>query len=220
MEPLIVNEDRTPILYGYFRSTAAYRVRIAANLKGVDLRHRYVHLRKGEQNDGTYRSVNPAGLVPFWMEEGLNLAQSLAIIDYLDETYPDPPLLPADTKSRAVCREISYSICCDVHPIGNLRVLNRLNEMGVDEGARTEWSRHWIRLAFDAIEIKLARLLGPFAFGNMPTLADICIVPQVFNARRFGVDLDKYPRIREIEATATTVEAFVMASPERQTDAE
>jgi maleylpyruvate isomerase len=154
------------------------------------------------------------------MGEGLNLAQSLAIIEYLDDAYPDPPLLPADIRSRAVCREISYAICCDVHPVGNLRVLNRLNELGVGEGARTEWSQHWIRLAFDAIELRLARLPGPFAFGSMPTLADICIVPQVFNARRFEVDLDPYPRIREIDATSTTLEAFSMASPERQTDAE
>jgi maleylpyruvate isomerase len=214
-----VNHNMTPVLYGYFRSTAAYRVRIAANLKGVDLQHKYVHLRKGEQS-GVYRSLNPAGLVPFWVEDGFNLAQSLAIISYLDETYPDPPLLPADIKSRAACREISYSICCDVHPIGNLRVLNRLSEIGVDEEARSDWSRHWIRLAFDAIEIKLKGLHGPFAFGNMPSLADICIVPQVFNARRFGLDLNPYPRIREIDATAMTIEAFAMASPERQPDAE
>ena len=215
-----MNDNMTPVLYGYFRSTAAYRVRIAANLKGVDLQHKYVHLRKGEQSGETYRSLNPAGLVPFWVEDGFNLAQSLAIINYLDDTYPDPPLLPVDIKSRAVCREISYSICCDVHPIGNLRVLNRLGEIGVDEEARSDWSRHWIRLAFEVIEIKLTGLQGPFAFGNMPSLADICIVPQVFNARRFGLDLNPYPRIREIDATAMTVEAFALASPERQPDAE
>src|SRR4051794_1865010 len=114
-----MNLDETPTLYGYFRSTAAYRVRIAANLKGINVRHRHVHLRKGEQNEESFRSVSAAGLVPYWIDEKLELAQSLAIIDYLDETYPEPPLLPADLMARAVCREIAYTICCDVHPIGN-----------------------------------------------------------------------------------------------------
>lgn len=209
-----------PILYGYFRSTAAYRVRIAANLKGVNLSHRHVHLRKGEQGERWYTSLNPAGLVPYWIDKQLKLAQSLAIIDYLDETYPDPPLLPSDAGSRALCREISYSICCDVHPIGNLRVLNRLAELGIGEKDRTEWSQHWIRLAFDAIEVRLRTTSGPFAFGSSATLADVCIVPQVFNALRFGLDLDPYPRIREIYSAAANNEAFASASPERQEDAE
>ncbi|WP_407194676.1 maleylacetoacetate isomerase [Bradyrhizobium sp. STM 3566] len=209
-----------PILYGYFRSTAAYRVRIAANLKGVDVQHRYVHLRKGEQKGDQYRNVNPAGLVPYWVEGELQLAQSLAIIDYLDERYPDPPLLPSDSRSRAICREISQVICCDIHPIGNLRVLNRLIEIGVEDEVRAEWSRHWIRLGFDAVEARLRRLPGPFAFGGAPSLADICLVPQVFNARRFGVDLEPYRRIREIDAAAASVEAFATARPDRQADAD
>ncbi|MBR1175272.1 maleylacetoacetate isomerase [Bradyrhizobium sp. KB893862 SZCCT0404] len=209
-----------PTLYGYFRSTAAYRVRIAANLKGVEVDHRHIHLRKGEQNDEEYRTVNPAGLVPYWVDGELQLAQSLAIIAYLDERYPDPPLLPSDLGARAICREISQAICCDIHPIGNVRVLNRLVEVGVEDGDRAEWSQHWIKLGFDAIEARLARLRGPFAFGSTPTLADICIVPQVYNARRFGVDLEPYSRIREIDATAGFVEAFVTARPDRQADAE
>lgn len=220
MIPPASNNQLTPALYGYFRSTAAYRVRIAANLKGIDPRHRHVHLRKGEQNQAFYRSVNPAGVVPYWVEPGFELAQSLAIIDYLDETYPEPPLLPKDRRSRAICREISYSICCDIHPIGNLRVLDRLGCIGVETEARTAWSQHWINAGFGAIELRLAQLPGPFAFGNTPTLADICIVPQVFNARRFGVDLEPYPRIRAIDAAAAAIEAFVLARPENQPAAE
>jgi maleylacetoacetate isomerase len=215
-----MSEEAHPILYGYFRSTAAYRVRIAVNLKRIAVQHRHVHLRKGEQNEAQFRKVNGAGLVPYWMDPELGLAQSLAIIEYLDEVFPDPPLLPSDIKSRAICREISFTVCCDVHPIGNLRVLNRLTELGVEEAARSEWSQHWIRQGFDAIEARLQGISGPFAFGERPTLADICIVPQAFNARRFGVDLEPYRRIREIEAAASTAEAFVAARPERQADAE
>ena len=215
-----MNDEEDRVLYGYFRSTAAYRVRIAANLKGVKVQHRPVHLRKGEQREDEFRRVNPAGLVPYLREGDLGLAQSLAIIEYLDETYPDPPLLPSDVRMRAVCREISYAICCDIHPIGNLRVLNRLSDMGVGQEARSEWSRHWITSGFDAIEARLGGFPGPFALGNVPTLADICIVPQVFNAHRFGVDLKPYRRIREIEAASSMVPAFVSAMPEQQADAE
>jgi maleylpyruvate isomerase len=208
------------VLYGYFRSTAAYRVRIALGLKGVSAQHRFVHLRKGEQTQEAYRTINPAGLVPYWIDGDLHLAQSLAIIEYLDETHPDPPLLPKGAEARAIAREMALAVCCDIHPVGNLRVLNRLIELGVDEASRTKWSQHWIESAFYAIEARLAQLPGPFAFGAQPTLADICIVPQVFNARRFGVDLAPYPRIREIDAAAAKLEAFAAAEPGRQPDAE
>jgi maleylpyruvate isomerase len=216
-----MNEQTESVLYGYFRSTAAYRVRIALGLKGLGAEQRYVHLRKGEQTQAAYRRINPAGLVPYWIEGGLHLAQSLAIIEYLDETHPEPPLLPKGAAARAVAREMAQVVCCDIHPIGNLRVLNRLIEIGVDDDARTAWSRHWIATGFDAIEARLQQLdAGPFAFGEQPTLADICIVPQVFNARRFGLDLAPYPRIRAIDAAAAEVDAFVAAEPGRQPDAE
>lgn len=208
------------VLYGYFRSTAAYRVRIALGLKGLSAEHRFVHLRKGEQTQLAYRKINPAGLVPYWIDDDLELAQSLAIIEYLDETHPAPPLLPPDPKGRAIAREIALVVASDVHPIGNLRVLNRLIEMGVDEATRGAWSKHWIEEGFRAIEARLAHLPGPFALGDAPTLADICIVPQVFNARRFGVDLAPFKRISGLDAAAAKLDAFAAAEPGRQPDAE
>lgn len=208
------------VLYGYFRSSAAYRVRIALNMKGLSAEHRFVHLRKGEQTQPAYRKVNPAGLVPYWIDDDLELAQSIAIIEYLDETHPEPPLLPPDPKGRAIAREIALVVASDIHPIGNLRVLNRLTGMGVDEAARAAWSKHWIETGFEAVEARLADLPGPFALGDRPTLADICIVPQVFNARRFGVDLAPYKRIVALDAAAAKLEAFAAAEPSRQPDAE
>ncbi|WP_298372435.1 maleylacetoacetate isomerase [uncultured Bradyrhizobium sp.] len=213
-------QDLEAKLYGYYRSTAAYRVRIALGLKGLNVIHEYIHLRNGQQTSADYLAINPAGLVPYWIDAELNLAQSIAIIEYLEETYPDPPLLPKDPASRAVVREVALAVCCDIHPIGNLRVLKRLEGLGVGEADRANWSRHWIDAGFAAIEERLASQLGPFAFGEKPSLADICIVPQVFNARRFGVDLTPYPRIREIDAVASTHEAFAVASPARQPDSE
>jgi len=208
------------VLYGYFRSTAAYRVRIALNLKGLSADHRFVHLRKGEQTQESYRKINPAGLVPYWIDGDLQLAQSLAIIEYLDETHPQPPLLPPDAKGRAIAREIALVAVSDIHPIGNLRVLNRLIEMGVDEATRAAWSKHWIETGFDAIEARLSQLPGPFCLGDKPTLADICLVPQVFNARRFGVDLAPYRRIVGVDAAAAKLDAFASAAPANQPDAE
>lgn len=208
------------VLYGYFRSTAAYRVRIALNLKGLSADHRFVHLRKGEQTQADYLKVNPAGLVPYWIGDGFELAQSLAIIEYLDETHPEPPLLPPDAKGRAIAREIALVAVSDIHPIGNLRVLNRLIGMGVDDAARAAWSKHWIETGFEAIEARLSHLPGPFALGDKPTLADICLVPQVFNARRFGVDLTPYKRIVALDAVAAKRDAFAAAEPGRQPDAE
>lgn len=208
------------VLYGYFRSSAAYRVRIALNLKNIVVAQRYVHLRNGEQNLEAFRWINPAGLVPYWSEGEFNVGQSLAIIEYLDETHPEPPLLPKDPKARAIVREIAYAVACDIHPIGNLRILKRLSELGVDEIDRARWSKEWIEQGFAAIEARLAQTPGPFAFGARPTLADICIVPQVFNARRFDADLAPFERIRQIEAEAMKLDAFVAAEPGRQPDAE
>lgn len=208
------------VLYGYFRSTAAYRVRIALGLKGLSAEHRFVHLRKGEQTQPAYRKINPAGLVPYWIDDDLELAQSIAIIEYLDEAHPEPPLLPPDAKGRAIAREIALVAVSDIHPIGNLRVLNKLIEMGVDEATRASWSKHWIEMGFEAVEARLAHLPGPFALGDQPTLADICLVPQVFNARRFGVDLTPYKRITALDAAAAKLDAFAAAEPARQPDAE
>lgn len=216
----LAEDHDAAVLYGYFRSSAAYRVRIALNLKGIVVAERYIHLRNGEQNLEAYRWINPAGLVPFWREDDFSLAQSLAIIEYLDETHPEPPLLPVDPQARAIVREIAYVVACDIHPIGNLRVLKRLADLHIDEVDRARWSKHWIEQGFAAIEARLLQTPGPFAFGETPTLADICIVPQVFNARRFDADLAPFPRIRQIEAEAMKVEAFAAAEPGRQPDAE
>jgi len=207
-------------LFGYYRSSAAYRVRIALNLKGLGADQRFVHLGKREQGSEAFLKINPAGLVPVLIEDGFSLTQSLAIIEYLDETHPDPALLPADPRQRAIARELAQMVASDIHPVGNLRVLNRLIAMGIDEAGRAAWSQHWIRLGFDAIEARLASLPGPFALGATPTLPDLCIVPQVFNARRFGVDLAPYERIRGIDAAAARLEAFASAAPGRQPDAE
>lgn len=208
------------VLYGYFRSSASYRVRIALNLKNIIVAQRYVHLRNGEQNLEAFRWINPAGMVPYWSEGEFNLGQSLAIIEYLDETHPEPPLLPKDPKARAIVREIAYAVACDIHPIGNLRILKRLTELGVDEVDRARWSKEWVEKGFAAIEARLAQTPGPFAYGDRPTLADICIVPQIFNARRFDADLAPFERIRQIEAEAMKLDAFVAAEPGRQPDAE
>ncbi len=208
------------VLHGYWRSSASYRLRIALNLKGLSADHRFIHLRKGEQTQDAYRKINPAGLVPYWIDDDLELAQSIAIIEYLDETHPNPPLLPPDAKGRAIAREIALVVAADIHPIGNLRVLSRLIDMGVDEATRAAWSKHWIETGFEAVEARLAHLPGPFALGDKPTLADICIVPQVFNARRFGVDLTPYKRIVALDAAAAKLDAFAAAEPGRQPDAE
>jgi maleylpyruvate isomerase len=208
-------------LFGYWRSSAAYRVRIALNLKRINAKPVSVQLTLGEQTSDEHRARNPAGLVPVWREaDGFTLAQSLAIIDYLDEIYPDPPLLPGDPRQKAICREIAYTIACDIHPIGNLRVLEKLTaDYGAGAGARAAWNRHWIGVGFGAIEARLAAIAGRYAVGNQITLADICLVPQVYNARRAGLDLAPYPGIAAADAAAREQPAFAAAAPEAQPDA-
>lgn len=210
-----------PALYGYWRSSASYRVRIALNLKGIAAQQNFIHLRKGEQKSESYRTLNPAGLVPLWREaSGFTLGQSLAIIEYLDDLYPDPPLLPADPRLKAICREIAYEIACDIHPLGNLRVLEKLAaDFGADAEARVAWGRHWMSLGFAAIEARLSDTTGRFAVGDQISLADICLVPQVYNARRFGLNLSPYPRLVAIDAAAREEPAFAAAAPEAQADA-
>jgi maleylpyruvate isomerase len=210
------------ILFDYFRSSAAYRVRIALNLKGLAAERRFVHLRKGEQRAPGYLEKNPQGFVPTLVVGPLNLTQSLAIIEYLDEKHPLPPLMPPGAEDRAFVRAIALAIACDIHPLNNLRVLQYLyKQLGVEEPARDEWYRHWIREGFAAIESQLAaRATGPYCFGDTPTIADVCLVPQVANANRLDVDLAPYPRIRAIDAACLALPAFADAHPSRQPDAE
>lgn len=208
-------------LYGYYRSSASYRVRLALNLKGLSAVHIPVHLRKGEQRQEGFLAHNPQGLVPWFENDQLALGQSLAIIEYLDEAYPSPPLLPSDLVARAYAREIACVIACDIHPLGNLRVLKKLGAdyQETQEGCAA-WNRHWMNIGFRAIESRLAQTAGLFAIGDTPGLADICIVPQLYNARRFGVDLSAYPRLQAVDAAARALPAFEAAAPQNQPDFE
>ncbi|MDW5376172.1 maleylacetoacetate isomerase [Halomonas sp. HP20-15] len=210
-------------LYGYFRSSAAYRVRIALNLKGLDYERVAVDLVNGEQRSGDNLARNPQGLVPtLETDDGARLTQSLAICEYLDERYPDPPLLPSDAEARARVRALAQLIACEIHPLDNLKVLKYLTgELGLDEAAKLTWYRHWIAEGFDALEMSLADspATGAFCHGDAPGLADLCLVPQVFNAKRFECDLSGYPTLRRIAERCETLEAFQRARPEHQPDA-
>ncbi len=209
-------------LHDYFRSSAAYRVRIALNLKGLGAERHFVHLRRGEQRDPAYLEVNPQGLVPALEDGGARVTQSLAIIEYLDETHPEPPLLPQGAADRAWVRSVALAIACDIHPLNNLRVLKHLEKaFGAGKEAQDAWYRHWIAEGFDALERQLApRASSDFCLGSAPTLADVCLVPQVANARRFKIALDPWPRIRAVEGACLALPAFAAAAPERQPDAE
>ncbi|MBO4227159.1 maleylacetoacetate isomerase [Bradyrhizobium neotropicale] len=208
-------------LHGYFRSSAAYRVRIALNLKGLTVEHLPHHLRKGEQCAPAYLAINPQGLVPtLESDAGAILTQSLAIIEWLDESHPEPPLLPTDSLQRAKVRAFAQAIACDTHPVQNLKVLARLRQLGLPEEKVTEWAAWANREGLSACEILAAGEAGPFCFGAMPTLADLCLVPQLANARRFGVDVSAFPRLLKAEAAAKAMKAFADAAPDRQGDAE
>ncbi|MBR1156334.1 maleylacetoacetate isomerase [Bradyrhizobium sp. JYMT SZCCT0428] len=208
-------------LHGYFRSAAAYRVRIALNLKGRSVDHLPQHLRKGEQCAPAYLAINPQGLVPTLEDDaGTVLTQSLAIIEWLDETYPEPPLLPKDPLRRAKVRAFAMALACDVHPVQNLKVLNRLRGLGLPEEKVTEWAAWVNREGLTACEALVAAEAGPFCFGAMPTMADLCLVPQLGNARRFGVDVSAFPRLLQAEAAAKEIKAFADAAPDKQPDAE
>ena len=213
------------LLYGYFRSSAAYRVRIALNLKNLEYEAVPVHLVKdgGQHLNEDYRRINPAGAVPALADRDLTLSQSLAIIEYLDEAYPYPPLLPADPAARARVRAIALDIACEIHPINNLRVLKYLTgQLGLSEEQKTAWYRHWVEVGLAAVEARVAGnpATGRFCHGEYPTLADCCLVPQVFNARRFGCRLDHVPTVVRIDAECRTLPPFVAAAPENQPDAE
>jgi maleylpyruvate isomerase len=208
-------------LHGYFRSSASYRVRIALNLKGLSAQHLPHHLRKGEQRAPDYLRLNPQGLVPTLEDDGgAVLTQSLAIIEWLEETYPEPPLLPKDPLRRAKVRAFALVLGCDTHPVQNLKVLARLRQLGLPEEQVTEWAAWANREGLAACEALLASEPGPFCFGNTPSLADLCLVPQLGNARRFGVDVAAYPRLLQAEVAARAMKAFADAAPERQIDAE
>ena len=209
-------------LYDYFRSSAAYRVRIALNLKGLTAEHVPVHLVRGggEHRQPSFLSVNPQGLLPaLELDDGTVLAQSLAILEYLEESHPEPPLLPADPVARAQVRAICQMVACEIHPLNNLRTLQYLkNELGHDQDTVNTWYAHWISSGFAAID----KVIGSdgYCFGGALTMADACLVPQIFNAHRFNVDLSPFPNVAKVEEVCGAMEAFAKAHPARQADAE
>ena len=209
-------------LYGYFRSSAAFRVRIALNLKNLDSETALINLQAGDQMSPGFRAINPQGRVPALEVDEGTLLQSMAIIEYLEETCPEPPLLPSDSIGRARVRGIANIIACDIHPLNNLAVLLFLKDrLDVDEERRTLWYRHWVAQGFDGIEplLRDSEATGRFCHGDVPGLADICLVPQVFNAQRFGCDLSPYPTIGRIVDECMTLEAFDLAQPAKQPEA-
>ncbi len=210
-------------LYDYFRSSAAFRVRIVLNLKGLSAERAFIHLRRNDQSAPAYLTLNPQGLVPALEDDGQVFTQSLAIIEYLDETHPEPPLLPGHPADRARVRALAQIIACDIHPLDNLRVLRYLADpLGHDEATIGRWFNHWIAKGFQALEAFLAEddQTGAFCHGDAPGLADICLVPQVFNARRYKLDLAPYKTIARVFETCMAKDAFEKARPENQPDAE
>jgi maleylpyruvate isomerase len=213
------------ILHNYFRSSSAYRVRIALNLKGLAYEYAPVHLNRngGEQFGAPFVALNPQRLVPVLSEQGVNISQSLAIIEYLEEQYPLSALLPESAADRAYVRQLSLAMACDIHPLNNLRVLKYISgPMGQPDDVKQAWITHWTKAGLDALEEELARApqRGRFCFGDTPTMADCCLVPQLFNAQRFNIDLAPYPTLRAIDAECQKLEAFAQAHPARQPDAE
>lgn len=202
------------VLYDYWRSSASYRVRIALNLKGVAYEIRRVDLRAGEQHDAANRARNPQGLVPTLEVDGVPLVQSLAIIDWLDSAFPEPRLVPADPLMRAAAMARALVVACDVHPIDNLRVLKRLeSQFGADQAARDDWYRHWVAEGLAALDAMAGE--GPFLGGDAPDLSDVCLVPQLYNARRFDVPLDGFAKLLGADAAMATLDAVAAAHPDR-----
>ncbi len=212
------------LFYDYFRSSAAFRCRIALNLKGLSPARKYIHLRKRDHRGADYLKINPQGLVPaLVLDDGTALTQSLSIIEYLDDTHPEPPLLPADAAGRARVRAIALAVACEIHPLNNLRVLAHVSAVsGLDEAERTEkWYRHWIAVGLAGVEGMLAGgAVGKFCHGDTPTMADCCLVPQIINAQRFDCDLSPYPTVMRVHETCMSLDAFADAQPSRQPDAE
>jgi maleylacetoacetate isomerase len=205
------------VLHDYYRSSAAYRVRIGLNLKGVDYERRPVNLVESEQKSDEYRALNPQGLVPMLEIDGHRLTQSLAVLSYLERKFPEVPLLPAEAAERAHVLAMALAIACDIHPLNNLRVLKYLkNELGHSQDEVDRWYGHWISEGLPAVEAMAKPEAGAFLFGDAPTWADVCLVPQLYNARRFNVPLDDYPTLLRGEENANKLEAFAAAAPERQ----
>jgi maleylacetoacetate isomerase len=205
------------ILYDYYRSSACYRVRIALNLKGVQYEQRPVNLLTSEQKSDEYRALNPQGLVPMLEIDGHRLTQSLAIINYLDLRFANQPLIPAAAAERAHVVAMAMAVACDIHPLNNLRVLKYLkNELGHSQEEIDAWYAHWIREGLPGLEAMAAPKAGKFLFGDAPTGADVCLVPQLYNARRYNVPLDDYPTLLRAEENANKMEAFAAAHPDRQ----
>jgi maleylacetoacetate isomerase len=210
-------------LYTYFRSSAAFRVRIALNWKGLEYEPRFVHLAKGEHRDPSYAAVNPQGLLPFLEDGTVRLSQSLAILEYLEETHPRPTLLPGDAAGRARVRALSLLVACEIHPVNNLRVLQHLRKsLGQTEDQVNAWYLHWIADGLAKLEAELARdaRTGKYSHGDSPSMADCCLVPQVFNAKRFKADLAPFPTVMRVFDACMALEAFDRAQPAKQPDAE
>ena len=208
-------------LYTFFRSSAAFRVRIALNLKGLAYEPAFVHLAKGEHHRPEYVALNPQGLVPALVDEGHLLTQSLAIIEYLEETHPVPPLLPKDALGRARVRSLSLLVACEIHPLNNLRTLTHLRKnLGQTEDQVNAWYRHWIADGLAKLEAELAAERAAFCHGARPTMADCCLVPQVFNARRYRCELASFPNVVRVFDECMKLDAFERAQPSRQPDAE
>lgn len=208
------------VLYGYWRSSAAYRVRLALAVKGLDYVAKPIDLRSGAQSGVGFTMLNPQGLIPYLIDGEIGLNQSLAIIEYLDETYPDPPLLPGTTVGRARVRAAALTIACDIHPLNNLRVLNYLRQpLGHDQSTVDTWSEHWITSGFSALEETAAASQGRYLFGDIITLADLCLVPQMYNARRIRADMTAMPNLVAIDKRLNALPAFRRARPEAQSDA-
>jgi maleylacetoacetate isomerase len=204
-----------PLLHDYFRSSAAYRVRIALNLKSVDYDRQPVNLVEGEQKAAEYRALNPQGFVPMLEIDDLRLTQSLAIAVYLDQKYPDPPLMPRDPADGAHVRAMAMAIACDIHPLNNLRVLKYLTRMGIGQEQRDDWYRHWVTEGLEALEAMASPRAGAFLFGDTVSLADVCLVPQLYNARRFSVPITPYPTLRRADESASALPAVAAAHPDR-----
>ncbi|QBL08951.1 maleylacetoacetate isomerase [Rheinheimera sp. D18] len=210
-------------LYGYWRSSAAYRVRIALNLKQLSFDSVAVHLIKngGEQHSENYKTLNPAQLVPTFVDEDVSVNQSLAIIEYLDEKYPEPAFLPKSLAAKAQVRSAALDIACDIHPLNNLRVLQYLTgPLALSEEQKLAWIKHWLNVGFTALEQRLSLTSGQYCFADAVTLADICLIPQIYNAQRFSLDMTAYPSLNRIYHNCQQLAAFALAAPEQQPDAQ